>query len=60
VEGENIARHDAQEIEDMLDTIVQAFEKQLDNLFSEEAMDISADITVLEGMYPARRACPKI
>ena len=37
-------------IEDMLDTIVIAFEKQLDNLFSEEAMDISADITVLENM----------
>ena len=37
-------------IEKMMDTIVLAFEKQLDNLFQDEAMDISTDITVLEGM----------
>lgn len=49
VEGENIGGT-MRKIEDILDTIVTAFEKQLDNLFSEEAMDISADITVLEGM----------
>ncbi len=49
IEGENIGGT-MRKIEDMLDTIVIAFEKQLDNLFSEEAMDISADITVLEGM----------
>lgn len=49
IEGENIGGT-MRKIEDMLDTIVIAFEKQLDNLFSEEAMDISADITVLEDM----------
>ena len=49
IEGENIGGT-MRKIEDMLDTIVIAFEKQLDNLFSEEAMDISADITVLENM----------
>ena len=37
-------------IEDMLDTICVAFSKQLDNLYGEEAMDISADITVMEQM----------
>ena len=49
VSGENI---DAtmQRVESMMSTIVAAFEKQLDMLFGSEAMDISADITVLENM----------
>ena len=49
VNGENI---DAtmQRVESMMGTIVTAFEKQLDMLFGSEAMDISADITVLENM----------
>lgn len=33
-----------------METIVQAFDKQLDALFGEEALDISTDITVLEQM----------
>ena len=33
-----------------MSTIVRAFEKQLDSLFGDEAMDISTDITVLENM----------
>ena len=33
-----------------MDTIVQAFEKQLDSLFGAEALDISTDITVLDNM----------
>ena len=37
-------------VEDMLDTIVQAFDRQLDSLFGDEALDISTDITVLENM----------
>jgi hypothetical protein len=37
-------------IEQMLASVVSAFDKQLDALFSEEALDISADITVLEHM----------
>ena len=31
-------------------TIVLAFEKQLDSLFGDQAMDISTDITVLDNM----------
>lgn len=34
----------------MLKTIVKAFEKQLDALFGDTALDISTDITVLENM----------
>ena len=32
----------------MMHTVADAFEKQLDSLFGDEAMDISADITVFE------------
>ena len=32
----------------MMHTVADAFEKQLDSLFTDEAMDISADITVFE------------
>lgn len=32
----------------MMHTVADAFEKQLDSLFADEAMDISADITVFE------------
>ena len=34
----------------MMQTIASAFEKQLDNLFANEALDVSADIFVLETM----------
>ena len=37
-------------IETMMNTLVSAFDKQLDALFGEEALDISTDITVLEQM----------
>jgi len=37
-------------IEDILDTLVHAFEQQLDRLFHAEAMDVDADISVLETM----------
>lgn len=49
VKGENIqsSMHD---VEMMMDTIIAAFEKQLDNLFQEEALDISSDISVMETM----------
>ncbi|MBQ4089021.1 MAG: 5-bromo-4-chloroindolyl phosphate hydrolysis family protein [Clostridia bacterium] len=48
-QGENIinARKD---IEKILDTLVHAFEKQLDQLFATDAVDISSDIQVLETM----------
>lgn len=37
-------------IEDMMNTVCAAFDKQLDALFGDEALDISTDITVLEQM----------
>lgn len=49
VAGENI-RSTMQKVEGMMDTIIHAFEKQLDNLFGAEAMDISTDMVVLENM----------
>ncbi len=37
-------------IETMMETIVSAFDKQLDALFADEALDISTDITVMENL----------
>jgi len=48
-QGENIAAA-RKKIEGILDTLVLAFEKQLDRLFKAEAMDVDADISVLETM----------
>ncbi len=49
VDGENISTT-RQKIEAMMDTIVTAYDKQLDALYGEEALDISTDITVMEQM----------
>ena len=49
VGGENIDST-KERVEAIMDTIVAAFEKQLDSLFGAEALDVSADITVLETM----------
>lgn len=49
VQGENISST-MFDIEAMMQTIASAFEKQLDNLFENEALDISTDISVLETM----------
>lgn len=49
VEGENIGSA-KRGVEGIMDNIVAAFEKQLDSLFGDQAMDISTDITVLENM----------
>lgn len=49
IEGENISNA-KKEIEETLDTIVEAFENLLDDLFIDIAMDISTDISVLETM----------
>ncbi len=49
VAGENIDST-LTKVEGMMRTIVAAFEKQLDALYGADAMDISADITVLENM----------
>ena len=47
VSGENIDTT-MDRIETMLNTIVSSFNKQLDALFQDEAMDIASDITVME------------
>lgn len=49
IEGENITAA-KQKIEGIMDTLIQGFEKQLDLLFSAQAMDITSDIQVLENM----------
>ena len=49
VSGENIDGT-LTKVEGMMRNIVAAFEKQLDNLYGADALDISTDITVLETM----------
>ena len=49
VEGENISAATAR-IEGMMDQVVAGFEKQLDKLFQDDAMDITSDVQVLENM----------
>ena len=49
VEGENITAA-TQRIEGMMDQVVAGFEKQLDRLFQDDAMDITSDVQVLENM----------
>lgn len=47
VQGETI-RNSKREIEDTLDTLNNAFEKLLDSVFKETALDVSSDISVLQ------------
>lgn len=49
VEGENITSA-KKGVEGIMAQVVKAFEKQYDNLFSNEALDLSAEISVLESM----------
>lgn len=49
VSGENISGT-MERVENMMGTIVTAFERQLDGLFGDQALDISTDITVFENM----------
>ena len=49
VAGQNISGTMTR-IENILDTTVSAFQKQLDSLYANQALDIETDITVLEGM----------
>ena len=48
-QGENIAAS-RKKIEDVLDMLIEAYERQLDRLFKNDALDIAADIDVLETM----------
>ncbi len=50
VQGANI-QGAKQEIDEMLNTICDAFENMLDGLFADSALDISADISVMETMF---------
>lgn len=52
VEGENITES-KHRIEQTMNTLIHAFETQLDKLFQEDAMDVSADIDVMENMMRA-------
>ena len=49
VDGENISAA-MERIEGMRDKVVEGFEKQLDQLFQGDALDITADVEVLERM----------
>ncbi len=49
VEGENLRQAKAR-IESIMDTLLENFEKQLDELYRSEAMDVDADIRVMENM----------
>ena len=49
IEGENITAA-KKRIEGMMDRVVDGFEKQLDKLFQDEALDITSDVEVLENM----------
>ena len=48
-QGENI-QASRKKIEDVLDTLTHAFEKQQDRMFRTEALDVETDISVLETM----------
>ena len=52
VEGENITESKYR-IEQTMDTLVKAFETQLDKLFASDALDVSTDIDVMENMLRA-------
>lgn len=49
IEGDNIAEA-KQKIEQMMDKVVDAYEAQLDKLFANDVLDISADLKVMEAM----------
>lgn len=49
IEGENITAA-KKRIEGMMDQVVDGFEKQLDKLFQDDALDITSDVEVLENM----------
>ena len=52
VSGKNITET-MEKIEGMLETVSLAYERQLDNLYAADAMDITADIQVMQQMMAA-------
>lgn len=53
LKGENIETG-MQQIEDLLDKVIVAFQKQLDGMFERDVVDITADIQVMEQMMAAQ------
>lgn len=53
LKGENISVG-MQQVEDLLDKVIVAFQKQLDSLFERDVIDITADIQVMEQMMAAQ------
>lgn len=53
LKGENIGSG-MQQIEEMLDKVIVAFQKQLDGMFERDVVDITADIQVMEQMMAAQ------
>ena len=53
LKGENISTA-MQQIEQMLDKVIVAFQKQLDSLFEADVVDITADIQVMEQMMASQ------
>lgn len=52
IEGDNITES-KRRIEQTMDTLVKAFENQLDRLFASDALDVSTDIDVMQNMLRA-------
>lgn len=53
LKGENI-ENGMKQIEDMLDKVIVAFQKQLDDLFERDIVDITAEIQVMERMMASQ------
>lgn len=53
LKGENITAG-MQQIEDLLDKVIVAFQKELDSMFERDVVDITADIQVMEQMMAAQ------
>ncbi len=57
VQGQKV-QETMKKIEGIMDTVLQAFRNQLDGLYQDEALDISTDITVLQGMLTQEGLLP--
>lgn len=53
LKGDNIGNA-MKQIEEMLDKVIFAFQKQLDGMFEQDVVDITADIQVMEQMMAAQ------
>ena len=57
IQGETVLTA-MKKIENVMDTVLKAFRNQLDGLYQDEALDISTDITVLQGMLAQEGLLP--